>query len=62
MNTQMLTKKEAARQLKVSVRCLENWMRDKRIAYVKCGAAVRFTTEALLDFQRSFTIQPGSQK
>jgi len=56
-NETLLTKSEVARQLKVSVRCLENWMRDRRIAYLKCGAAVRFTREAVDNFKRSFTIE-----
>lgn len=56
MPTKLLTKKEVARELKVSVRCLENWMRDRQIAYIKCGAAVRFSVAALEEFQRTHTV------
>lgn len=62
MNHSLLTKPEVARELKVTVRCLENWMRDRRIAYVKCGSAVRFTREAVEAFKQASTVQAQSEK
>jgi excisionase family DNA binding protein len=57
MSSDLQTKKEVARELKVSMRCLENWMSSRRIAYVKCGTAVRFTREAVDAFKKAHTVE-----
>lgn len=38
----LLTKRELAIKLRVSVRTLDDWMRRGRIAYLKIGKTVRY--------------------
>jgi excisionase family DNA binding protein len=39
---QLLTKGELARRLRVSARTVDNWMRSRRIPFIKAGKTVRF--------------------
>ena len=38
----MLTKREAASAIGVSLRTLDNWIKDKQLPYVKLSKTVRF--------------------
>lgn len=37
-----IDKREVARRLKKTVRCLDNWMRDGRVVYYRVGRSVLF--------------------
>ena len=39
---ELLTKHELATRLKVTVRCLENWMRDGRLPFLRIESVVLF--------------------
>lgn len=54
---QLLTKPEAAKQLRVCVRTIENLMRARRLAFVKLGRAVRIERAELERLKASFTVQ-----
>ncbi|MCE9518153.1 MAG: helix-turn-helix domain-containing protein [Verrucomicrobia bacterium] len=56
----LLTKPEAARQLRVCVRTLENLMRERRLSYIKIGRARRFEPSEIQRFKRSFTVEAVS--
>ena len=45
----LLTKRELAKKLKVSVRTLDDWMRRGRIAYLKIGKTVRYRYSDVLE-------------
>ncbi len=53
----LLTKAEAAKAAKVSVRTLENWMQNGLISYVKIGGIVRIPEEQLEQLQERYLIQ-----
>lgn len=50
------TKDELARRCQVSTRCIENWMREGKIPFLKIGRSVRFSLsrveESLEKFNR----------
>jgi len=56
----LLTKKEASRELRLSVRTLENFMRARRLAYVKLGRCVRIQRSELERLKQTFTIEAVS--
>ncbi|MEO7168400.1 MAG: helix-turn-helix domain-containing protein [Chthoniobacterales bacterium] len=45
----LLTKRELATKLKVSVRTLDDWMRRGRIAYLKIGKSCRYRYSDVLE-------------
>lgn len=47
MEPQYLSIEQAAEYLNVTVRCIRQWIEDKRIDYVKMGKYVRFRKEYL---------------
>jgi hypothetical protein len=49
----LLTKRERATKLKVSVRTLDDWMRRGRIAYLKVGFSARVVLRTLVFFTKS---------
>lgn len=46
---ELLTKRELAAKLKVSVRTLDDWMRRGRIVYLKIGKTVRYRYSDVLE-------------
>jgi hypothetical protein len=54
--TRLVTKSELAKILRVSPRCIDNWMRAKMVPYLKIGRLVRFDARrclsALLRFEK----------
>ena len=64
MKDVFLTKIEAAQLVRISVRSLENWMRQGRIPYLKIGRTVRFPRDLLMrDLEKygvNFTAEEGA--
>jgi excisionase family DNA binding protein len=52
----LLTKRELATKLKVSVRTLDEWMRRGRISYLKIGKSCRYRYSDVLEKLQSFRI------
>ena len=52
----LLTKRELAAKLKVSVRTLDEWMRRGRISYLKIGKSCRYRYADVLEKLQSFRI------
>lgn len=60
MNTQnsdLLTKHEVARSLKLCVRSVDNLMTARRLAYIRIGRAVRFERSEIERFKKTLTVQ-----
>lgn len=53
----LLTKADAARELRVCVRTLENWLKARRLSFIKAGRCVRIERIELERFKQSLTIQ-----
>jgi len=56
----LLTKQEAARELRVCIRSLENMMKARRLAYIRLGRSVRFKRSELERLKHSFTVEAVS--
>ena len=52
----LLTKRELACRLRVSVRTVDEWMRRGRIAYFKIGKTCRFRYSVVLDKLENFRV------
>ncbi len=52
----LLTKRELATKLKVSVRTLDDWMRRGRIAYLKIGKSCRYRDGDVLEKLNAYRI------
>jgi excisionase family DNA binding protein len=52
----LLTKRELAGRLRVSTRTVDDWMRAKRLAYLKCGKTVRFRWRDVLEKLNTFRV------
>ena len=57
MNSTLLTKREAARELRLCVRSLENLMRTRSLSYIKLNRAVRIERSEIERLKNSLTIQ-----
>lgn len=55
--SELLTKQEAARELRVCVRTIENFMRARRLAFVKLGKAVRIKRTDLESLTQRHTVK-----
>ncbi len=53
----LLTKADAARELRVCVRTLENWLKARRLSFIKAGRCVRIERNELERFKQSLTVQ-----
>ena len=53
----LLTKREAAKLLRVCVRTVENLMAARQLSFVKIGRAVRIERSEIERFKRTFTVQ-----
>ena len=53
----LLTKQEVARSLKICVRSVENLMAARRLAHIRIGRAVRFEHSEIQRFKASLTVQ-----
>jgi excisionase family DNA binding protein len=45
----LMTKKEAAQFLRITVRTLENWVREGHVSQLKISRTVRFRRDVLLE-------------
>jgi excisionase family DNA binding protein len=54
---ELLTKQEAARELRVCVRSLENMMQARRFAFIRLGRCVRIERAELDRLKQSFTVE-----
>ncbi len=45
----LLSKRALAPRLQISVRTVDEWMRQKRLPYIKIGKTVRFRLEDVLE-------------
>lgn len=54
----LLTIKETAEALKISVSTLYRWIHQRKIEYVKIGSRVLFTGEMLNDYIKKNTVTP----
>lgn len=54
----LLTVKETAKQLKISVSTLYRWIHQRKIEFVKIGSRVLFTDEMLNDYIKQNTVTP----
>ena len=52
----LLTKRELATKLKVSVRTLDDWMRRGRIAYLKIGKSCRYRYSDVLEKLNAYRV------
>jgi excisionase family DNA binding protein len=52
----LLSKKEVAARLRISPRTLDQWMRKKRIPFLKIGKTVRFRFPAVLEKLNRFEV------
>ena len=52
----LLSKKEVAARLRISPRTLDQWMRKKRISYLKIGKTVRFRLADVLEKLNAFRV------
>lgn len=53
----LLTKKEVARDLRISVRTLENLMNARMISFIKIGSAIRFESSELDRLKKRHTVE-----
>ena len=53
----LYTKTEVAKCFKLSERTLSNWMKMRRIEYLKIGSSVRFTNEAILNMKEKLAVR-----
>jgi len=54
---ELLDKTETAKRLKISTRCLDEWMRSGRVVYLKIGKTVRFRwPDVVLHLQRKYRV------
>ena len=57
-NALLVKKQDLARAVSVSCRCIDNWMRSKRIPYIRLSArCVRFHLPSVLAALRRFEIK-----
>ncbi len=56
-HSDLLTKQEVARSLKICVRSVENLMAARRLAFIRIGRAVRFERSEIDRFKASLTVQ-----
>ena len=54
---ELLTKKGIAPRLKLSVRSVDDWMREGRLPYLKCGKSVRFRWSDVVAHLEKFRVQ-----
>lgn len=52
----LLTKRELAERLRVSTRTVDEWMRQKRLAFLKCGKTVRFRWSDVLEKLQTYRV------
>ena len=52
----LLTKRELAARLRVSTRTVDEWMRAKRLAFLKCGKTVRFRWADVLEKLNAYRV------
>lgn len=52
----LLTKQEVAKRLRKTTRSVNEYMRTRRISYLKIGKTVRFTPEAVEQFLKAHTV------
>lgn len=52
----LLTKRELAAKLRVSIRTLDDWMRRGRIAYLKIGKSCRYRYSDVLENPQTFRV------
>lgn len=52
----LLTKRELATKLRVSVRTLDEWMRRGRIAYLKIGKSCRYRYSDVLERLNAYRV------
>lgn len=45
---ELLSKKQVAQRLSISTRTLDEWMRSRRLPYLKIGKTVRFSWETVV--------------
>ncbi|HWB02802.1 MAG TPA: helix-turn-helix domain-containing protein [Verrucomicrobiales bacterium] len=57
MSAQTFTKKDLAKELRVSIRSIENWMRTRQIDFLRLGKTIRFEVAAVEKFKKSRTVQ-----
>lgn len=53
----LLTKTQAAKSLSVCVRTIENFMRDRRLSFIKLGKSVRIDPTEIERLKQTFTVQ-----
>jgi excisionase family DNA binding protein len=53
----LLTKSEAARELRVCVRTIENFMQQRRLSHIRLGRAVRIERYELERLKSSLTVR-----
>lgn len=53
----LLTKSQAAKSLSVCVRTIENFMRDRRMSFIKLGKSVRIDPAEIERLKQTFTVQ-----
>jgi len=46
----LLSLRDASQQLRIAVPTLRRWLRERRLAYVRCGRAVRIEATEILRF------------
>jgi excisionase family DNA binding protein len=52
----LLTKRELARRLRLSLRTIDAWMRTKHLPYIKAGKTVRFRWEDVLEKLNAYRV------
>ena len=57
----LITKRELALECRCSVRCLDNWMREGLIPYLKVGRSVRFQLDAVIESLRQHEVPAKPQ-
>jgi excisionase family DNA binding protein len=55
--SELVTKPEAARELRVCVRSVENFLKARRLSYVKMGRSVRIERSEIQRFKESLTVK-----
>lgn len=56
-SSDLLTKHEVARSLKLCVRSVDNLMNARRLSYIRIGRAVRFEQAEIERFKKTLTVQ-----